>query len=178
MTEPVEISPQLEEWAGRADYALTPGVRTDDGRAVFWASLGEIRLFIGRTDEGWFVITDSDRMGPEHFILAAPSMVTIEKYLLGRFYPAIRSKLNLPRIRVPVAPDELPAGYSIDTRQFEGVGRLALIASDGSTVAVSSTDRVTGTAELVRLSLFSTASNEDIAASALDLDGKPLFRRR
>jgi hypothetical protein len=51
-------------------------------------------------------------------------------------------------------------------------GRVALIASDGSTVAVSSTDRATGTAELVKLSLFSTASIEDIAASALDLDGK------
>jgi Immunity protein 61 len=177
MTDPIEISPRLEEWGRLAGYALTPGSRTDDGRAVFWASLGEVRLLIGRDATGWFVITDSDRMGPEHFILAAPTIDTIERYFFGRFCQSIRSRRELPRVRLPISEEEISPHFSLDSRYFDGVQRLALIASDGSTVAISSADRLTGTAELVKLSLYLTATIDEIVASGLDPDGKPLFKR-
>ncbi|MBI2695941.1 TNT antitoxin family protein [Mycobacterium nebraskense] len=174
----IGISTRLEQWAELAGYTLTPGKCTDDGRALFWAALGEIRLFIGKSQDGWFVVTDSDRMGPEHFILAAPSMDTIEKYLFGRFCLHIRSARGLPRVGVPASHNGLLSPYSIETRDFQGTQRFALIASDGSTVAVSSADRVTATAELRKLALYLTATIDQIEASADDPDGKPLFEPR
>ena len=176
MTDSIEISPQLEEWAKRADYALTPGSRTADGRAIFWASLGEIRLLIGRTQDGWFVVTDSDRMGSEHFILTAPSMTTIEKYFFGKFCLAIRSNHGFPRVYVPSSAED--DHFSIEIRSFEGVERFALIAADGSTLAIGSADRVTAKAELTKLALYVTATIDQFEASADDPDGKPLFERR
>lgn len=178
MTDRIEMSPRLEQWAKRANYTLTPGSHTDDGRSVFWASLGESRLLIGRNQDGWFLITDSDRMGPEHFILAAPSMTTIEKYLFGRFCLSIRNSHGLPRVHAPRPTEEISAGFSIDRRSYEGVERFALIAADDSTVAISSADKVTARAELTKLALYLTATIDQIKASAADPDGKPLFERR
>src|SRR6185312_4211667 len=101
MTNGIQISPRLEQWAKLADYALTPGSQTTDGRPVFWSALGEIRLFIGKNQDGWLVVTDSDRMESESFVLAASSMDAIEKYLFGRFCMYIRNSRGLPRVRVP-----------------------------------------------------------------------------
>ncbi|WP_084293473.1 TNT antitoxin family protein [Mycobacterium gastri] len=176
MNAHIEIPARLAEWGNIAGYTLTPGSRSEDGRAIFWASLGEIRLFIGWNDRGWFVVTDSDRMGPEHFILAAPSMDTIEKYFFGRFCPTIRRKRELPRLKIPVLKEQLPSNFRIDIRDFEGVERLTLVANDGSVVAVSSSDPVTGTAELAKLSFFLAAPIDEIVASCFDPYGKPLFQ--
>lgn len=178
MTDSIEIAPRLEQWAELAGYALTPSSRTSDGRAVFWASMGEVRLLIGTKPDGWYVVTDSDRMGSESFILAAPSMATIEKYLFGRFCLSIRSARGLPRVGLPISANEKPSDFSIETRCYEGVERFALIASDGSTVAISSADRVTGTAELKKLALYLTATIDQIKASATDPEGEPLFEPR
>lgn len=142
MTDSIEVSIRLEQWGEMAGYPLTSGKRTDDGRPIFWASSGEIRLFTGKNQAGWFVVTDSDRMEPEQFFLAAPSMATIEKYLFGRFCLHIRSARGLPRVGVPISDNGLQSAYTIGTRDFECIQRFALIASDGSTVAISSADRV------------------------------------
>ncbi|WP_084163436.1 TNT antitoxin family protein [Mycobacterium triplex] len=178
MIKRVEISKELEDWGKLAGYTLTPGAKTDDGRAIFAASLGEIRLLIGQSKNGLFIITDSDRMGPEQFILAAPLMATIERYFFGRFGLSIRSQRDLPRVKVPIAAEELLPGFRIETREFDHGDHRALIAADGALVAVGSTDQITGTADLVKLSLYLTATIEEIQASALDIDGKPLFELR
>ena len=159
-----------------AGYSLTPASRTEDGRAIFWASLGEIRLFIGRNERRWFVVTGSDRMDSEHFVLAAPSMETVEKYFFGRFCLPIRRIRDLARVKAPISIGEISPKFTIDTRNFEGVERFCLIASDGSVAAVSSVDQITGAAELVKLSLLMTTSIDMITASCLDPDGKPLFQ--
>lgn len=178
MTDLIEISPRLEEWAALAGYTLTPGSRTRDGRAMFWSPGGEVRYFIGANHDGWFIVTDSDRLGPEYLDLAAPSMATIERYFFGKFGRFIRSRKDLPRVQTPIAREEVSAGFTIGARMFEGVERLALIAPSGSEVAVSSGDELSGTADLVKLSLYLTATMEDIVTSYLDPDGKPLFTLR
>lgn len=178
MTSVVEISQRLEQWAKLADYAVTSGSRTPDGRPLFWSTLGETRLFIGRNQGGWLVITDSDRMESEGFILAAPSIDTIEKYLFGRFGMYIRSARGLPRVGVPTSANEAGSNFSIETREYEGVECFALIAADGSTVAIGSADKITAAAELKKLALYLTATIDQIEASMVDPDGKPLFERR
>ncbi|MDI3313436.1 MAG: Imm61 family immunity protein [Mycobacterium sp.] len=163
MTERIEISPELQEWARRAGYTLTP--ECDDGRALFWNAGGEVLFYLGSREDGWFVITRSDRRGPEYFQFAAPSMSTIVKYLFGEFSDTIRSKHGLPILRAPQSRDQVAAGYRIQPRVFDGVERLALIGPDGSLLAVGSSDELTGTADLVDVSLYLGASIDDIKAS-------------
>ncbi|MEE3754344.1 TNT antitoxin family protein [Mycobacterium intracellulare] len=174
----IGASQRLEQWAKLADYALTSGSNTPDGRPVFWSALGENRLFIGRKQDGWLVITDSDRMESEGFVLAAPSLDVIEKYLFGRFGTYIRSARSLPRVGVPMPANEVCSNFSIETREYEGVERFALIAPDGSTVAIGSADKITATAELKKLALYLSATIDQIESSTIDPDGKPLFERR
>lgn len=178
MTSGVEVSQRLEQWAKLADYALTSGSNTPDGRPVFWSALGETRLFIGRKQDGWLVVTASDRMESESFILAASSIHAVEKYLFGRFAMYMRSARGLPRVGVPKSVGNEASDFSIETRDFEGVERFALIGADGSTLAISSSDRITATAELKKLALYLVATVEQIEASAMDPEGKPLFERR
>lgn len=178
MTSVIEVTQRLEQWAKLADYAVTSGSRTPDGRPLFWSTLGETRLFIGRNQDGWLVITDSDRMESESFILAAPSIDTIEKYLFGRFGMYIRSARGLPRVGVPISANEAGSYFSIETREYEGAERFALIAPDGSTAAIGSADKITATTEFKKLALYLTATIDQIEASAVDPDGKPLFERR
>lgn len=168
----------MEEWATLAGYTLTPGASTADGRAMFWSAGGEVRYFIGASDNGWFVLTDSDRLGPEHFKLAADSMITMEKYLFGKFGAFIRDKRNLPRIEIPIAKEDVATGFSIDYRPYEDGQRTALVGPNGSILAFSSADLVYGTMELVGLSIYLTASIDDITAAFLSPDGRPLFSLR
>lgn len=178
MTKSIDISPRLEQWATLADYTLTPGTSTDDGRAMFWSPGGEVRYFVGANDDNWFVVTDSDRLGAEHYLFAACSMDIVEKYFFGKFGEFARSKRDLPRIHIPIAKEEIAAGFTIDYRPFEQVDRLALIDSDGNALAFSSSDMLFGTMELVALSIYLTATVDDITAAFLNPDGSPLFARR
>jgi hypothetical protein len=176
MTDGIEVSSSLEEWAALAGYSLTPASTAHDERALFWSAGGEVRLFIKSRNDGWFILTRSDRLGEEHFEFAGTSNSTISKYLFGNFGQSIRSNRGLPPIPMPKSRDEVSAGFSIETRLFDGVERLALIAPDGAVVGVSSGGKLIATASLVELSLYLTATIEDIMASSLDPDGKPLFR--
>jgi Immunity protein 61 len=178
MTGRIEIPARLEEWGKLAGYSLTSASPAHDGRTVFWSAGGEVRFYVGASDDGWFVITRAERMGPEHFQLAAPSMDTIQRYFFGDFGSDIRSNRGLPIVAIPESKEEVSAGFTIDNRLFEGAERLALISSDGSTVAISGSGKLIGTAELVDLSLCLTATIDDIIASSLDPDGKPLFKNR
>jgi hypothetical protein len=178
MKKSIAISHRLEEWATHADYTLTPGSSADDGRAMFWSPGGEVRYFVGANDDNWFIITDSDRLGAEHYKLAARSLNTIEKYFFGTFGEFIRAKRGLPSIHIPIAKEEISAGFRIEYRPFEDVDRLALIDPEGNALAFSSADLFFGTMELVGLSIYLTATVDDITAAFLNPDGKPLFVRR
>jgi Immunity protein 61 len=73
-------------------------------------------------------------------------MTIIDRYFFGRFGGYIRSMNDLPRMLIRGAEEEISAGFSIDTRPFEGAERLAL-----------------------------TASIDDITVASLDTNGRPLF---
>lgn len=175
MTDKIEISSSLEEWGTLAGYTLTPAASSHDGRAFFWSAGGEVRLFIESRADGWFVITRSERLGEEHFQFAAPSMATIVKYLFGNFGQSIRSNQGLPFIPMAKSADQVLPGFLIGTYEFDGVEHLALFARDRSVVGITSGGKLIATATLVELSLYVSATIEDIMASALDPGGKPLF---
>lgn len=171
----LEISQRLEKWATLAGYTLTPGAHTDDGRPILWSKGGEVRYFIGVSRTGWFVVTSSDRLGPENLELAAPTWETIEKYFFGMFGRLIRLGLRLPRIPMPKNRDELRPGFELGIQSFDHCDRFTLIGPDKTTVAIGSGDDVSDATTLVLLSLYLTASEDDIIASSTDPDGQPLY---
>jgi hypothetical protein len=176
VTDRLEVSPRLAEWARSGGWGVS---EAEDGRPMFWKEGGQLRYFIGRTDDGWFVITQGVRGDPEHFILAAPSMDTVERYLFGDLGPSVRRRCQLPDVRRPIDWDDMAPGFAVETRTFGGVeNRMALVDSAGAVVAISSSDPVTASFDLAPLSVYVSATVDDIVASFLDPEGKPLFSLR
>ncbi|MCA2243818.1 MULTISPECIES: TNT antitoxin family protein [Mycobacterium] len=167
MTTSVDLTPDLQAWLRLADLDLIQGSQTNDNRTIIWNKGGEVRNFIGLVDD-WYVVTSSDRMGPETYDLAAESMQVIEKYLYGELGSVVRGD-ELPSIRAPFERDELRPGYDISKVNFAGRERRALIDHDGRAVAIAAVDR------LVELSHYLDASVDAIKNSYLSADGKPLF---
>lgn len=167
MTSGVDLTQDLQAWLDRAGLEMIQGSRTNDGRTVIWNKGGEVRYFIDVIDK-WYVITSSDRMGPETHSFAADSMPVLEKYLYGAFGGSVRNS-DLPPIRVPFERDELRPGYSIGKKSFAQRQRHTLIDRTGKTVAITAIDR------LVELSHYLDASVETIKNSYLAPDGTPLF---
>jgi hypothetical protein len=173
MTRELDLSDELAAWAETASYSVTPGTQRDDGRTSLSGNLGEFRLFVGYDTNGWVAVTRSERMEEEHFVLATPTVEVAEKYLLGYLGRVIRNIHRLPRLRLPAGESMIADGFTLTHAIFGGGDRYALADSNG-TIAVSSTDRVTATMELVRLSYYLLLSFEDLRASYLNLDGSPL----
>lgn len=167
MTSGVDLSPDLQQWVRLAGLDMIQGSQTNDGRTIIWNKGGEVRYFIDKLDS-WYIITSSDRMGPETYSFAAESMSVIEKYLYGAFGGMVRSD-DLPSLRAPFQRDELRPGYSIGKQAFAGRERHSLISPTGKVVAIAAVDR------LVELSHYLDVPAEIIKNSYLAPDGKPLF---
>ena len=168
MVSDVNLTSDLQDWIQLAGLDMIQGSQTEDGRTVLWSDFGEVRYFIDVID-GWYVITSSDRMGPEAYDFAAQSMPIVEKYLYGQFGSAIRGSRHLPSIRALIISDELRPGYSISKQEFAGRERHTLIDRTGRAVAIAAVDR------LVALSHYLDATTDTIKNSYLAPDGKPLF---
>lgn len=169
MTNGVDLSPDLADWLRQAGLDVVQGSQTNDRRTILWNKLGESRYFIGFTDD-WYVITSSDRMGPENFDFAGQSMPIIEKYLYGTFGGSVRRGLYLPDVRAPFQRDELPPNYDINIRGFAGRERHALVDPSGQVVAIA------GVEDLVELSHYLDAPIGVIKSSYVAPDGGPLLR--
>src|SRR5262249_20285319 len=149
------------DWIRIGGMELSQGSRANDGRTVLWNRGGERRYFIGAGD-GHYVITSSDRMGTEHFHLAALAMGLVEKYLYGYFGGSVRKARGLRRVQKPFMRNELKQGYRIGRVVFAGQERDTLIDPAGSTVAIAADDR------LVELSHYIEVSTGTIKESFLD----------
>lgn len=185
MTRVVDVSEDLANWAKRAGYEVTQGSQPpvrdnveDDGRAVIWANHGEIRYFVGGHPSGWFYVTSSDRMSDETLEFAAESMQLIELYFYGKFGLSLRSSLKLPILKYPRSADDTVGGYSLGSASFEGRDNLALVNAEGSAIALTTSGKIAGTAELVCLSYYLVSSVEAVKSSYLNPSGQPLFTVR
>ncbi|ORB73611.1 TNT antitoxin family protein [Mycobacterium scrofulaceum] len=167
MTGAVDLSPDLQRWIRLAGLGMVQGSQAHDGRTIIWNTGGEVRYFIGIND-GWYVVTSSDRMGPEAYDFAGRTMPVVEKYLYGLFGGSARGE-RLPRLKIPFRRDELRPGYSIGKRPFAGRERHTLIDQPGMVVAIA------GVEDLVELSHYLDATGKMIEDTYLSPDGKPLF---
>jgi hypothetical protein len=168
VTTGVDLSPDLQQWIRLAGSAVIPGSQASDGRTLLWNKLGEVRYFIALVD-GWYVITSSDRMGPETYDFAAARMPVIEKYLYGKFGGVVRSDRDLATIRVPFQREELRPEYMIGTQFFADRERHTLTDTTGTVLAIA------GVEDLVELSHYLDTPVDVIKDSYLAPDGKPLF---
>ncbi|MDP7705239.1 MULTISPECIES: Imm61 family immunity protein [unclassified Mycobacterium] len=175
MGHDIEISSTLQRWARLAGYTLTPGPVTDDGRAIFYNSGGEVRYFVGLRSDGWFTVTESDRMSAEYFVLAARTLDVIEKYFFGVFGSTWRGIRGLPDVRLPASADDIGDGFTLADVEFDGRQCRGLVDPAGGVVAISSGDAFSGTWELAPLWLYLKASADEIMRSFEDPAGRPLF---
>ncbi|WP_082969762.1 TNT antitoxin family protein [Mycobacterium sp. E3305] len=166
-TGTVDLTPHLQSWIRRAGLGMVQGSQAHDGRTVIWNTGGEVRYFIGSRD-GWYVVTSSDRMGPESYDFAGRTMQVVEKYMYGLFGGSVRGA-KLPRLRVPFRRDQLQPGYSIGKQSFAGRDRHTLIDDTGKVVAIA------GVEDLVELSHYLDATVKMIEDSYQSPEGKPLF---
>lgn len=185
MTVVVEVSDDLADWATRAGCEVNQGSQPplrddvdDDGRTVIWANHGEIRYFVGGHASGWFCVTSSERMSDETLEFAAESMHLIELYFYGKFGLSLRSSLKLPVLKYPRSADDAVGGYSLRTATFDERENLALVDAKGSAIALTTSGRIAGTAELVCLSYYLASSVEAVKSSYLNPSGQPLFTVR
>lgn len=113
-----QFSEDLQEWARRAGYQLTPSDAS--GAALFWSDPGgETRLYIRQISDGSNMLSRSERGGAEQFVLSAPTLGPIERYLWGLFGADIRSLLGLPRIDMPSEITDVAQGYELSDLDAE-----------------------------------------------------------
>lgn len=171
----VDVSPELSAWANRAQYQVSQGSMSQDGRTVLWSSGGEVRIFVASRSDGWFQVTQSDRMQQESFLLCASSMTVVERYLFGRLGRSVRGR-RLPLLSYPVAP--LREGWKTEPVVLDRVSRLALMEPTGHPIAIVGADPTSGNAQLAALSVFVSADLKDVESSFLAPTGRPLFTTR
>lgn len=177
MRNEIGLTSAVEEWAEKAGYSVTES-SSEGGRAIAWNPGGDIRYFIGDGAEGWIVVTSSERMGEEEFVLASTLPALIERKFLAIFARLVRVHRDLPRLSRPSSVDDLVAGYRIGTQQFWGKERRTLIDPQERTIAVVSGGELVGTANAVELSVLATNSTQAIIKSMLNPSGEPLFSVR
>ncbi len=95
-----------------------------------WITLAERELYHGRDDDSWLIadnethyylhqvdgryrLTTSDRNGPRRFLLHAPDMTAIERYLTRMLGIVIRANRKLPHIYAATTIDDLRPGWTI-----------------------------------------------------------------
>ncbi|MGV7360482.1 MULTISPECIES: Imm61 family immunity protein [Mycobacterium] len=168
MTTTVDLSADLNNWIRSAGLDTIQGSRTDDGRTIIWNKGGEVRYFVSFVD-GYYVMTSSNRMGPESFHICTPTLVMLEKYLYGRFGNSIRKQKGLGWVRKPSSIDELQQGYMLGKEFFSDRERDALLDESGTVLAIGQVDR------LVELSHYVDIPPSVIKDSFSEPQGKPLF---
>ena len=177
MADGVGISNDLKAWASDAGFSLTPA--DNNGRAVFSTSDGEIRYFVEKVGESWFRVTCSNRMGPEQFELAAPSLSTIETYFYGSFGSDIRDNAEKAsatpdtrrlddRFQIGPAADEDLAPLQLVNDADEPY--LALFDQD-QVIAVDGFDTVIANIRLTDLAVYLSVDNEEIKTAFTNDDG-------
>lgn len=178
----IEFSPELLEWAHTAGHTFNPAREHSGewtsfikGRPYFASRGGELVHFIDTRQNGWLVVTDSERRGREDFQFAAPSQFALERYFFGYFGKIIRSRLRLPELNIPAFEDEIHPGYTVRVVEFEGESRRALVDSSGEWIALSWDDPRIGTARLVQVSVYLNVSIADLKATFQSPEGLPLW---
>ncbi|MEZ0363589.1 Imm61 family immunity protein [Mycobacterium sp. pUA109] len=184
MPTAIEFSTELVEWAAAAGFEFSPASDTDDrwrdfvkGRPFFSNRGGEIIYFIAVNDDGWLVVTSSERMGREQFEFGARSQLVLERYFLGDFGEDIRSARRLPRLLRPRTAEDVQPGFHVRVLGFGGVNRHALIDPSGEAVAIGRQDPMR-VGSLVLMSLYLNSTVADIKTSYESPDGQPLFTLR
>lgn len=179
MITAIEFSGELIDWAARAGFAFTQASVTEEewrsfikDRAFFSNRGGEIIYFVAVNENGWLVVTSSERRGREQLEFATRSMFVLERYFFGYFGWYVRSGQGLPRLARPHLALDVQPGFSIRPVEFDGLSRDELSASNGEVIGIGST------ADLVTLSLYLNSTVDDIQASYQNSDGGPLFRQR
>lgn len=134
---------------------------------------GEERFYLrASADEpGWIDITNASRTGGEQHLFSARNLDVAERFFWGLFGSDRRSRMHLPRLRIPIRADQVARGFCIELPE-SGVARL--VDPDGEDVMAASAD-VSDIANLVRTSHWMSVPRQVLEESYSDPEGRPAF---
>ena len=161
-------SKDLLGWAAmaRCDRLSTGGDAwiLDDGEMGYWL----------RFADRAFTLTETNRWGPEEFVMQAADLTDVERWLTALFGSSIRSYSNFRRISgAGVIPEGVNPAYRL---QEVDIVKVALVnTSDGQVRVIMGGGLGTSAGDVTKFSWIADASLEDLRASYLDPDGLPLF---
>lgn len=168
----MELSAELVDWARIERFTYVNG-----GDALqLYSPGGETRYYIrhARKGEKGFTVTQADRGGSEEFIFTAASLAVVEKYFWVKFGFGIRMSRRMPRLVFPRKSDEIAPGYELRSVQPDMIDLLGA----GMEVLATTYDELGGRSLLVELSYVIGYSPEQLRASYLDPNGRPIFPLR
>jgi hypothetical protein len=167
----IELSEHLLDWARVAGYART--VDSDAVVDTLWSDPGgEVRYYIRRRADGWYLLTRSSRGGEEQFIIAAVTGEVLERFLYGVLGTVIRDDRGLPPLKKPWSPTDLASGYTLSDLSEDGYRSLSLKGSGPIAVA---REKTISLMNLVPLSHYLGLSLKQLEDSFLDVNGAPLM---
>ncbi|MCL2454927.1 MAG: TNT antitoxin family protein [Micrococcales bacterium] len=126
---------------------------------------GEIRDYLRRVS-GVFVLTNAQRAEPEQFVMSAPDILDVERYLTDDMGSSIRSRRHLWFVYTPRDEKDMAPGW---TAVVDSDGNRHLSDPDGRARAVVYGRNATWFSWLADVPLA------DIRNSYLDPNGAPLF---
>lgn len=157
------LSSSFTEWIAAAHYS----VFFDNERVSVENSGGEIRYHVERAGER-FIVRRAERSEADEFIVDAGSMTLVERYLTKMIGGSLRSRRDLPAIRIPSADSDIAAGYRFILYPD---GRKGLRRNCGDLVDVHFRD----TYSAVQFSYYADADLAHLRRSYDAPDGAPLF---
>lgn len=168
IADSVDVSPDLVRWSASAGMTVIQGSVAIDQRSAISSKGGESRYYIAAAEGPWYIVTSSDRMGPEFLVFGATSMAVIEIYFFAKFGRSIRNSQKLPLLDYPLYREQLDVGYSLSSITLDGRTLPLLKGTEGGQIAMGSTS------DLVEISTYIGVSTAILMKSFLDPSGNPL----
>ncbi|WP_194163779.1 Imm61 family immunity protein [Mycolicibacterium sp. P1-5] len=114
----------------------------------------------------------------EQFEVASISASLIERWIVAYLARSIRSLSGLPRLAHPRTAADISVGYSFGMQRFLDKDRYVLVDPQGPLTAVVSGGKLTGTMQVVYLSVLASNTLDVLEQSFMDPEGKPLLEPR
>ena len=139
----------------------------------FFGPGGEERYYFrANADEpAWIDITNASRLGGEQHLFSAKSLDVAERFFWGLFGSDRRSRMHLPRLRIPIRANQVARGFCIELPES---GQSRLVDPDGENVMAATSD-ISDVANLVRTSHWMSVPLRVLKASYSDPEGRPAF---
>lgn len=167
----MKVSRDLVTWAAESGFNWKP---EGYGEPMRFSNRGGEERYYVRTSAnrpGWIDVTNASRTGGEQHLFSARNMDVAERFFWGLFGSDRRSRMHLPRLRIPIRADQVARGFCIELPES---GQSRLVDPEGENVMAATSD-ISDVANLVRTSHWMSVPLRVLKESFSDPEGRPAF---